>query len=351
LGKAITLKTNYFEAYSNLGTTLMELGKPDDAEKSLKKAIEHNPEFPEALLSFAILYISINQPEESIKYLKKVIAISPKNLELKAAVTLSILSFLECDFGQASSLLNNASSIIENKSQLLMNEAKYYVYLKRLLSWHDEHNSLRNDDVSPLVHIVGESHALASHGIYIRNLSETVFCKAHWIVGCKQWHLGNNSPNKYKENFERVIQTLPNYSKVMFAIGEIDCRLEEGILKYWKSNPKTSQSALIESTIENYLVYVDKFTAPKSIHVIIQGIPCPNIELNHLEKVDLLTLINLIKEFNAVLFDKSKKMNFEFLDLHNLTDRGDGFSSGVWHIDQHHLKPTGMIEAWRRHFD
>ena len=109
---------------------------------------------------------------------------------------------------------------------------------------------------------------------------------------------------------------------------------------------------LIHNTLVSLfeLNYVYQLTIPKSLHVIIQGVPCPNIVTNNVEKSDLLKLINLIREFNKVLQDGTKKRSFDFLDLHKLTDRGDGFSSGLWHVDEHHLSPAGMIEAWRRHF-
>ena len=120
-------------------------------------------------------------------------------------------------------------------------------------------------------------------------------------------------------------------------------------LRVLKEYPEKTQSTLIQSTVENYLTYVYKITKPKLIHVIIQGVPCPNIDPDKVEINDLSKLINLIKEFNAVLSEKSTKIGFEFLDLHKLTDKGDGFSNGLWNIDAHHLSPTGMLEAWRRH--
>ena len=85
--------------------------------------------------------------------------------------------------------------------------------------------------------------------------------------------------------------------------------------------------------------------------VIIQGIPCPNIDINEIEINSLQNLINLIKEFNNKLSEKSKELGFEFLDLHLLTNRGDGYSNGVWHIDKNHLSPEGILEAWKRYID
>ena len=57
----------------------------------------------------------------------------------------------------------------------------------------------------------------------------------------------------------------------------------------------------------------------------------------------------MIRKFNYELKNKSKEKGFEFLDVHKLTDRGDGFSNAVWHIDNFHLSPAGFIEAWRRY--
>ena len=62
-------------------------------------------------------------------------------------------------------------------------------------------------------------------------------------------------------------------------------------------------------------------------------------------------LINLIKYFNIELSQKSKNWSFEYLDLHTLTDRGDGYSNGIWHIDEYHLSPAGMLAAWKRYAD
>jgi hypothetical protein len=63
-------------------------------------------------------------------------------------------------------------------------------------------------------------------------------------------------------------------------------------------------------------------------------------------KENFLNLIELLKEFNFFLKKQSHFYGFNFLDLYKLTDRGDGFSNGKWHIDQHHLSPAGMQEAW-----
>ena len=83
--------------------------------------------------------------------------------------------------------------------------------------------------------------------------------------------------------------------------------------------------------------------------VTIQGVPCPNLDVrNHSEK-DIRQLIEVIKIFNYELKMQSKERGFGFLDTYQLTNRGDGTSNVSWHIDDYHLSPEGMQEAWRRY--
>ena len=46
---------------------------------------------------------------------------------------------------------------------------------------------------------------------------------------------------------------------------------------------------------------------------------------------------------------QSKEKGFKFLDTYQLTNKGDGLSTGSWHMDDYHLSPEGMQEAWRRY--
>jgi len=106
---------------------------------------------------------------------------------------------------------------------------------------------------------------------------------------------------------------------------------------------------LIKTTVENYINYIFKLNSETGHNIIIQGIPCPNIDIKDIPTEEVLELIDVIREFNMVLKNKSNRVGFEFFDVHKLTDNGDGFSNSIWHLDYFHLSPEGMHEAWRRH--
>jgi tetratricopeptide (TPR) repeat protein len=321
----------------------------EDAERSYKRAISIKPDYVEATLNKAMLSIRQNEINDSIKYLEKVIEISTDDLSLMAIVKLAVLNFQAYELNSSRLLIEKSKKILQRENALIKHDLNYHIYLSKLISWHMTNSAPIDNYKGQWIHVIGESHALASNRLFIKNFNNGALCQTYWINGCKQWHLGNSSSNQYKQQFERVFHSIPCGSTILLSIGEIDCRIDDGILKHIKKYPSTNLSALIESTIENYLTYVYNVTIIKSNHVVIQGVPCPNIDPLSIGSNDLSILINLISQFNYELGVKSKKLGFEFLDLHTLTDRGDGYSNGIWHIDGYHLSPAGMIEAWKRH--
>ena len=135
----------------------------------------------------------------------------------------------------------------------------------------------------------------------------------------------------------------------MLAIGEIDCRLETGIIAHKKKFPEKQLKEIILTTIENYLIYIVNNNSDCQHKVIIQGVPCPNIDIRSRSQKDIKQLVEVINMFNCELKAKSKEKAFGFLDVHKLTDKGDGLSNNIWHIDSNHLSPDGMLEAWHRY--
>ena len=76
--KAIEIKPDYAEAYSNLGNTLKDLGKLQDAELSCRKAIEMKPDIAEAHSNLGLVLIELDKREEAIKSLIKAVELKPE---------------------------------------------------------------------------------------------------------------------------------------------------------------------------------------------------------------------------------------------------------------------------------
>ncbi len=348
--RAITLKPELAEGYNNLGVTLQELGRLDEAVASLQQAIMLKPDYAEAMLNLSISLSYTNDLKTEMRTLKNSLQIDSGYYGLKARVNLAICNFLDGNFLESKKHILAATKIQEITSSECRAEKAYQRYLLNILKWcEDNYFDDYNQQLDKTLYVIGESHSLASHYLRVQRSESDLLCKAKLIKGCKQWHLGNSSKNKYKSKFESIFCSLPKSSEVLLTIGEIDCRLDSGFIKHKKRFPEKEMIKIILTTVENYLTYVVKNNFSYQHNIIIQGVPCPNIDIkNHPEK-NVVELIEVIKKFNCELKNKSTEKGFEFLDVHKLTDRGDGLSNAVWHIDDIHLSPDGMLEAWRRY--
>ena len=344
------MKPNYAEARNNLGNTLWELGRLSEAEASYKEAIALKPNFAEAILNLSINHRYMNDSVAEIASLQNVLKIDSGEYGLSASVNLAICHFLEGDFTESEKYLLSAAKIQENTSPEFEPDRVYWRYLLSILRWRKNKDSfIKKGENDKNLFVIGESHSLTSHHLRIQNLDVDFFCSANLIKGCKQWHLGNTLKNQYKHQFETIFSSLPKQSDVLLAFGEIDCRLDTGIIVHKKKFPEKQIQEIISNTTENYLNYIvsNNFNCQHS--VTIQGVPCPNIDVGAHPEKDIKQLVEVIEMFNHELKAKSKKKGFMFLDVHRLTNKGDGMSNGSWHIDGNHLSPDGMQEAWRRH--
>ena len=348
--RAISLIPNFARAHSNLGAILKDLDRLEEAEESYKKAIELNPNDPEFLLNLSIVQDYLNKPDAIISQLEHVLIVDKDNCGLKAGVNLAIFKFLQSEFVISKKYLLASSKIKEKLTSEFKNFKEYYNYLLKILNWHEKEQSTDYDTITnKKIYVIGESHALASHELEVIRSKDVFVCNSLLIMGCKQWHLGKHERNKYKIKFESLINSLSKSSEVLLSIGEIDCRLDDGIIKHNNKHPKKKKIDLIISTIENYLSYVNKINLLHFHKITIQGVPCPNIDIKNISNDKVEELVILIKEFNIILKKKSIEMGFDFLDVYKLSNRGDGFSNKIWHLDNYHLSPEGMKEAWCAH--
>ena len=348
---AIGLKHDYAEAHNNLGVTLQKLGRLEEAETSYRQAISLKSDYAEAIMNLSIVLAYASDIDEAIQRSESVMKIDAENSGLRAAVNLAIFKFLENDLLASQQYLKASSRIQEKLSLEYKNEVIYWGYLQAILNWHQNKQNSSTDLVaSRKLYVLGESHALVSHTLNIQYPDGDVLCESLLIKGCKQWHLGSLIRNQYKNKFESAFQSLPKSSDILLVFGEIDCRLDNGILKYKTRFPETDIKELVVTTVKNYLTYVVNKNLYRRHNVTIQGVPCPNINIRNTPKEEVFQLIELIKMFNFELKIESEKIGFDFLDVHKLTDRGDGFSNSTWHIDDYHLSPEAMMQAWSEHF-
>ncbi|MAJ35194.1 MAG: hypothetical protein CMN45_04825 [SAR116 cluster bacterium] len=348
--KVIELEPNFFESYNNLANLLILFGRLEEAAQNYKEALTINPKYYDAALNLASTLHNLNENDEAINILENIKKIKEKDIGFRAGVSLSISAFLRGNFVNCKNILKASLYDIESLSNNSKNEQIYHQYLSKILKWHDTktQKKLKNTD-NKFLYVIGDSHSLASHLLYIKYLDEEFTCDAKLIMGCKQWHLGNKQNNQYKRKFELIFNDIPKSSYVLLSIGEIDCRIDGGIMHYIKKINSSDANKVIKKTISDYFDYVSLKNREYNHKIIIQGVPCPNLDLSLYTKDDIKKLIEVISLFNKELLKQTKEKQFKFLDLHKLTNKGNGFSNRIWHLEDIHLSPSAMQEAWKNY--
>lgn len=336
--KALDLKPDFNGANFNLAKLFFDLGKINDAELYFKKCIELEPKNSDFLLNFSIFQDFLNNYHLANEILLNILKID-NNDKFKAYVNLAIYKFLENHVSECQKFLKNSLQINIIKSEEFKNFKIYHNFLSKLILQRKEKlYPERTKKHYDKIFVIGDSHSLVYHDLIINNLNKELICESKLIFGCKQWHLANSEENKYKYKFINIFNSLPKASYVVLSIGEIDCRINEGIYDYSNRN-SLDHCKIADFTIKNYLDYIKKINIKNNHKIIIQGIPCPNIDITKIENQKFLKYLDFVKYFNKSLENNSINLKFNFLNLYDLTNRGDGYSNQIWHLDNYHLKP------------
>ena len=348
---AVTLSPLDADAHYNLGVTLQELGRLDDALASYDQAIVLNKKEPGYVSAYANLITYLYEACSAHFKLEKLWKESSVETGSGMMLPLAINRFLVGDIKGCRQILLHHYSGLSEPQQLELNNGKtYWAWLKFLLEWHAENPQNKNQQL-PLktLYVIGDSHSLAYHGINVKIGNNTFSCTSEWIWGCKQFHIGSQKPNKFKYKLDKLFSSLPPASLVLLSIGEIDCRLDNGIIPHCKKYPGEKIQRMISTTVENYLDYISEKSSAYLLKVIVQGIPCPNLDRATFKNQEIEELIELIQKFNWELKTKSISYGLGFLDLSTITNDSNGFSNGLWHADAYHITPDGVVEALRHY--
>ena len=348
--RALEIKPDFAVAHNNLGLTLKDLGRLDEAAASFRRALEIKPDYADAHYNLGNILCDLGDIAQAIAVYQKILTIDPQNFGMEAAVSLATLYYLDGSIERCRNMLEVSRPINAASGSAHEYARTYWGYLNSLLADYQEHNGEKHQrkDLDAL-YVVGDSHSLSAHGVVVRYHGQEMNCTAKWLEGCKQWHLGNSKPNRFKHRFEGIMKTLPHESMILLLIGEIDCRPDEGIIKAWKKSQGTSLEEVAKATAASYVSYVTGIAAKFGHRVIVGGIPATNIRLDTLDTETAGQLVRLIRLFNTVLKDQALAASMDFLDVYALTDRGDGIASGEWHIDNNHLLPSAITEAFSKH--
>ena len=376
LKQSLLIEPNDFCALNNLGNTYQRLSKYDMALENLLKAERINNKHPELLYNIGCAYRDLGNFNLSIdNYIKSIqldqndskafIALMEISLQLGLwknyrnefinfiqlnndrsinyffSIYNLIASFIENDFSQAVEEILKLQGFLEEDNFLNITEDKdknfiyaYFNLIKGMLNCKVEYKSKLKNKINKIYHI-GESHSLTFRNCIINNNDRSHVIEPKIIFGLKAWHLSQKNDNRFKSIFKEKIKLIPNNSKVLISIGEIDCRENEGIIH---RHLKTGENieTIINNTITGYIELIQKYIADKNLEPYFLSVPAPIINENSKYEKLRISVVNI---FNNCLKYNIQKFNGNYLDTYSLTSNKEGKSNNKFMIDEIHLHP------------
>jgi tetratricopeptide (TPR) repeat protein len=343
--QAIAVDAHYAPSYNNLGSICFVRGQVSEAVACFRQALALQlPRSSGTMYSLGLALYAAGAMGEAQECFEGTLTLAADSWTADAQACLGVIYFLTDQIDKLKSLLGQVKPGLGSANKL----QSYFGYLADLLRWRESGAAL-TDPVANLdtLHIVGESHALAWHGLRTSVAGRDYRCQSTWILGCKQWHLAKPGENQYKFQVRRALKSLPVGASVVLAFGEIDCRPDEGIWQAFKKG-KGSLNELIAKTVDGYLNWLAGELTGKQIVVTVQGVPAPGYALEGI-KPDLSEFLEMIRAFNECLRNGALARGWGFLDVYAATADQDGGSHQRWHLDGIHLSPTFYLQAdhWR----
>jgi tetratricopeptide (TPR) repeat protein len=375
--RALGLAPNYVLAHMNLGDTLFEQGRLDEAVSQYETALRittggFGPDSKELKPTESLAVMSTGPrplyPVEDKCVMSLVRAhcwrdpltgwdrlcaaalrhdgLCPES-RYELAIRTAIQQWIKRDYQGLEATLAHGGSVfdlITKANQNVKNSRAYAGFLQALLSYAGQNPDARAaPGTLPPIPIIGDSHCLAYDGTRLTVGGALHAGVARLIMGCKAWHLGNGTPNRFKGLFETIVGGLPAGSTAICTFGEIDCRLDEGILHHYRKAGGDIEM-LVAATVDRFVGYADGVAAPRSLALMFIGVPAPHFAAMTARDPapgdeDKALLIRIIRLFNGSLERAAKEKGHRYIDVYQASAGADGAASGLQHLDDIHLKP------------
>ncbi len=223
----------------------------------------------------------------------------------------------------------------------------YYLYIQRLYDFYQNHQYLYKNQYDANLYIIGDSHCLSPAFTCAKIGSINYKCIPHLIIGAQARHLTLLGNNKFTAMVDIRMQSVPANSTIVLMFGEIDTRIEFGILPYHKKINKLNEKSInisIKNIVSNYIDFCIQKCKIKQLKLILYGIPADNINIA-LEPADKAWRRYIIKEFNAELSRITRKKKIPFIDIYKLTVANGGDALDKYYLEGIHLQPVAFSEA------
>ncbi len=339
---ALSLDKSTWKTQNNMGNAFRELGKFDEAVQFFEQAIALNPTGLEIIHNAANTYGEKSDFPAAIEKFERALELLPDG-----PVSISNLAIMNHIMGNEDKTADYIERLTDELLDTIRNEPRkiqfchaYRTLLKRLYKHNSGVQRAEKPD-NEKIWVVGPSLTLANRGHTIHKDGKDYIAEVKWIAGIKAFHLSQPQHNKYKSSVEFHLTAIPDGSEVIFNIGTIDTRVDEGITVAAKKLGK-SVKEVAEQTASGYFDFSYNAALEAGLKPIHCGVAAP---LTTLDVDGSADAIEAILEFNRVIKQKSEEKGILYIDVHKITVTEDGVADGSKHLDPFHLIPTAINEA------
>ena len=299
------------------------------------------------------LKTSISIPQGSGSMLKRAeysLSLIPDSLTVEGIIASYTLihTYIKGNYKLAYDLVIEYGEFVKlPQKAFIVNAQIFFRYILNLcIHWQDNKDLYSHKPNTTPLEVFGESHSLSFSNINITLNNKNYKANTNFIIGIKMHHLKPNEDTFYSKALLLHFNQLEPNSDILFTIGEIDARPNEGIWQVHLKKEKPVEE-IINNTVGVYIDFLNENLKDKQLSSItIQGIPAPNYELvGDKDPKDEVGFLNMIKQVNEKLKELTIDNGWNFLDVYNATVNQNGKSNGKWHIDGYHLKPSIYIQA------
>ena len=375
--KALKLEHLFPEAWNNLATCQLRIGNEVDAEANYRKAIMYggsNADFHMNLAQMLIkqglfnkalkvLFTSLELDHHSSKVYRSVLtiymyqqryqdALEAADLGLQSnnlsdgelcelLVNKAILFWLFDNPVEAEQAILLSESIYQHQQQTnsvaLSNLCTFHSYIKQLLVLKKQKIVEKREDDLESLYFISESHGFAPNDGIVDYEGITYQIRSLFLHGTKVLHLIQDKNNSHQQGLLSILEGLPEKSKVVMAVGEIDCRTNEGIFVYCLKN-KLDYKHVIDDMLSQYIAMLNQQAKLYDIEILLYGVPAPNqLQVDLLCDMEQQELFKqVINYFNKKLKSLCDDSQFAFLDVYQLTEQ-NLVSNLDYHLDTYHV--------------
>ena len=231
--KLLSIAPNHKKNQVNLVKALIKSCDIASAKAFAMTTLSSYPNHDEMHWQLANIYQAMQDNQAWHTYMQhSLMQIQDAGIKEKMIIYAAIVAWLTGDILTCRTLIKQSdlSNTIHPQDLDLKNVQAYFTFLKHLLSFYDTNQTLYQSQSSQPLYIIGDSHSLSYAGSYQTIGAHTYAASSFLIVGCKAWHLAQEAENIFKYSVDKAIGNIPEHGDVLFTLGEIDCRMDEGFM-------------------------------------------------------------------------------------------------------------------------